>query len=96
MVPSPSDNPFRGDSHDGALAGEAAAFEGDQVDLAALVRQRDAFRGDVSRIEAALARETATVSPGLYELLLRYRRISDKLENRILFVRLRQERPGGT
>ena len=73
-----------------ADAADAHAGPGEPADLADLIRQREAFARDVSRIEAALARGTER-RPGLYEQLLRSRRISAKLENRIELVRLQQK-----
>jgi hypothetical protein len=67
--------------------------DGHAPDLADLVRQREEFEHDVTRIEAALARE-AQGSPALYERLLRSRRICSKLENRIEVVRLQQKLRG--
>ena len=60
-----------------------------------MMRQRAEFARDVDRMEAALA-NGAEGSPGLYERLLRCRRISEKLENRIEVVRLQQRLRVGT
>ena len=69
--------------------------EGDSPELPELIRQRTQFAHDVTRIEAALARN-AEGGPELYESLLRLRRISGKLENRIELVRLQQKIRAGT
>ena len=86
MKPPPDDRPF-GATPDAPLAEREAAD--DEARLSALVAQREAFRRDVQRIEAALASGTDERF-GLYERLLRCRRISGKLENRIRVVRLQQ------
>jgi len=62
--------------------------------LARLIQLREEFARDVNRIEETLARG-AVSSPGLYEQLLRSRRVSGKLDNRIELVRLQQEMRGG-
>jgi hypothetical protein len=58
--------------------------------LADLIRQREEFAHDVTRIEAVLA-QGSEGTPGLYERLLRSRRISGKLDNRIQLVRFQQK-----
>ena len=100
MNTPPSGDPprrSRGEALEGPLAEEvdARALPSGAPGLAALVRQREAFTRDVTRIEAALA-EGVEGGPGIYERLLRRRRISAKLENRIRVIRLQQNMRTGT
>src|SRR4029453_5830436 len=99
MKTPPSEDPLRrrgGEPLEGPLSepADAEALQSETPGLADLIRQDEAFRRDVTRIEAALA-QGAEGSPGLYEGLLRCRRISGKLENRIEIVRLQQQRRTG-
>lgn len=97
MAPPPDDppRPSGGSPFERGLPEEADthALPGETPGLADLIRQEEAFRRDVTRIEAALA-QGAEDSPGLYERLLRCRRISGKLENRIRVARLQQRMRG--
>lgn len=94
MGPPRFDPPRRGgetiEEGSRAESADAHAALGEAADLADLIRQREAFARDVSRIEAVLARGTER-RPALYEQLLRSRRISAKLENRIELVRLQRK-----
>jgi len=99
MKNPPSDNPLRGGE---TLEGIPRADEADTHappsetrGVADLIRQREEFARDVTRLEAALARG-AEGSPGLYERLLRSRRISEKLDNRIQLVRFQQRMGTGS
>src|SRR5262245_42099358 len=76
IMKPPSDDRPLGAPPDAPLAEGPEAFD-DEAGLSALVAQREAFRRDVQRIEAALARGTDERF-GLYERLLRCRRISGK------------------
>src|SRR5262245_52112949 len=97
MNASPPDEPRRprGQAPEGAPREGAPAVEGDAPLLADLLRQWEALRRDVRRIEATLAQEPE-IDAGLYERLLRCRRISGKPENRISVVHLEQRRRIGT
>jgi hypothetical protein len=72
----------------------AGAADAGRPRLPDLIRQREEIARDVTRIEAAIARDGED-SSGLYEHLLRYRRISAKLANRIELVRLERKRQTG-
>ena len=84
----PSDLPLRGGEMPAAVS-QAPEGDGRAPGLPDLIRQREQFANDVVRLEAGLA-QGAEESPGLYERLLRCRRISGKLENRIQLVQLQQ------
>ena len=89
MKNRPSHPPQR-DAGKGEALPSASDAEVEAPGLPALIRQRDAFAHDVTRIETALA-DGADGSTGLYERLLRCRRISGKLENQIEVARLQQK-----
>ena len=97
MSDSPSDPTSRSDSSlDGTLRPDAIDPDDrarDDPDLEYLIRLQEAFAGDATRFETAHARGEG--SSGLYERLLRVRRISLKLDNRIHVIRLQRRLRAG-
>jgi hypothetical protein len=87
MKSSPLDHPLRPGDRD--VESEASA-------LSALVEQHESFERDVTGLEARLAQGADDGDSLLHERLLRCRRISRKLANRIQVARLQQALRNGS